>query len=108
MKSVMGTIGQIQLKGTTSVEKQYTLDLPVCWKRQVGVITEYIAVLNEKTAIRIFLSDTLNMIENALPETMTASIISAFEKWEEIPDGNFLDEYENALKSLSLNPSLAA
>lgn len=104
----MDTIGQIQLKGTTSVEKEYTIDLPMCWKRQAGCITEYIAVLNEKTAIRIFLSDTLNMIENTLPETMTASIISAMEKWEEIPDGNFLDEYENALKSLSLNPSIAA
>jgi hypothetical protein len=103
----MNTIAQIQLQGSTTVAKEYTLDLPVCW--QTGdVCKEYIAVLDEKTAITVFQSNDLMIIEHTTPERISHRIIKAHESWEEIPDGNFLDAYEKALASISLKPALAA
>jgi hypothetical protein len=107
MESVMGTIGQIQLKGQTSIEKEYTFDLPMCWETG-STCKEYIAVLNEKTAIQVFISDDLMIIEHTTPERIAHRIIKAQESWEEIPDGNFLEAYEKALASISLKPALAA
>lgn len=103
----MNTIGQIQLKGQTSVEKEYTFDLPACW--QTGTTCkEYIAVLNDKTAIQVFQSDDLMIIEHTTPDRVAHRIIKANESWEQIPDGNFLEAYENALASISLKPALVA
>lgn len=103
----MDTIGQIQLKGSTTVEKDYTFDLPACWQSG-NTCKEYIAVLNEKTAIQVFISDDLMIIEHTTPERISHRIIKAHESWEEIPDGNFLEAYEKALASISLKPALAA
>jgi hypothetical protein len=102
----MDTIGQIQLKGQTSVEKEYTFDLPACW--QTGsTCKEFIAILDEKTAITVFQSNDLTIIEHTTPDRISHRVIKAHETWEEIPDGNFLEEYEKAVQSISLKPILA-
>jgi hypothetical protein len=102
----MDTNGQIQLKGSTSMPKDFTIDLPSCWKSGTTCV-DYVAVLNEHTAISIFKSGDLIMITHSTPERLSDRIITASEKWEMIPDGNFLEEYEAVMNSLSLRPQAA-
>jgi hypothetical protein len=103
----MNTNGQIILQGSTSIPKEYTFDLPVCWQTGSSC-KEFIAILDKKTAVTVFISDDLTIVEHTTPERIAHRVIKAHESWEEIPDGNFLDEYEKALESISLKAKLAA
>lgn len=96
------------LKVKKSAEKEVTIDLPCCWVNQVSAnITEYLAVLDEKTAIAIFRHPTYTGIRHTEPDTIKNEIAAAVNNnWEWIPDGDFLEVYDNVLASLNLHPQL--
>jgi hypothetical protein len=99
----------ITVKSRVFTDRIVKVDTPACWERKEGSITEHLAILDSKTAISVFISPEVTIIKNCTPEHMADKICEAMDeasKWEEVGDGNFLSDYENALASISLKPVL--
>lgn len=94
----------MQLVSTETKERTVNIPVPSFWKDAKH--EDYIAVINEQTAISLFQLNDTTIIRHNPPKSNTNEIVKAVENWNPITEGEFMSTYSAALKSISLEPVL--
>lgn len=98
----------MKLQTTITQTKELDILLPLFYKQQ-GCGINYLAVLDEKTLIELFISMEGDMVTilHAVPEDRhSKDILKAMREWEAIKEQEFLSAYDDALSAISLRPKL--
>lgn len=100
----------MKLQTTITQTKEIEITLPVFYKENV-VSDNYLAVLNEQTAISLFINKagTYTSIIHTTPEDLSGEIRRAYnnhKEWTVISEVDFLQAYDDALSAISLRPQL--
>ena len=93
----------MKITTTKTVTESVELELPKFYKNKIygkGTI-EYAAILDEETAVHIFVSKDLTIIKNCGHKY--ADILHVM-NWKEVTEDEFMDEFQKAYKSISLSP----
>lgn len=94
----------IEKTHTESVEVK--IPIPIFWKDKT-VASEFIAILDEKTAVRLkLIGEDYTCITHATPEAMQSAIVKAHSDYLLSYEQEFLRMYDDALESIRLKPFL--
>lgn len=100
----------ITLETTITHTEKRTLKVntPAFWKNPTSVYDEYIAVLDEKTFIKILTlwSGESLMIDHGTVERNTGNILKAQSDWNIITEQEFMQVYDDAWESMRLQPKM--
>ena len=84
------------------VEVETTIEAPAFWKRK----NDYVALIDEDTAIAFYHSESLTAIRHASPDTLKADITDAHKDFDLCDETEWMEKYAEVLKSISLKPVL--
>lgn len=87
-------------------EKQIELQPPMFWhdKRRGEIATEMIGLIDEKTMVRIFMTDDYTNVTNIIPQGN--DLQEAYNKWQPITEEEFFAALATAVERVSLTPVL--
>ena len=92
----------MKITTTKTVTESVELELPKFYKRPgISTNVEYTGLLDEVTAVNIFVSEDLTIIKNC---DMKYARINEVTSWEEVTEDEFMSEFQKAYKSISLSP----
>lgn len=98
----------MKLQTTITQTKELDILLPLFYKKE-NYGTDYLAVLNEKTLIKVFVSlegDCVTVLHTVPDYSNSEYILTAMKEWEAIKEQEFLSAYDDALSAISLRPKL--
>lgn len=101
----------MQIKTNVTTERVANVNIPSFWmyESSSGSIREYIAVLDEKTAVKLFTSDNYSHVAHTTPGGASKEIVDASDGlggMKPIGEEQFLAAHRETLRSLSLDPVL--
>ena len=87
------------------VEEQVKLTPPLFWRNPMSDnLIDYTALLDEKTACNVFISNGLAIVKNCDPHY--ANVQECYNKWQPITEDQFFEALNKAVEKVSLMPVL--
>lgn len=97
----------MKIKTTVIEEKEIDIQIPFFRKDHTSPCLKLYAVLDSNTVVTVFQGGDRTSISNdALEERLNEDIAQAYAKWQPITEDEFFTHFNEAMKSLSLQPQL--
>jgi hypothetical protein len=93
------------IKSKKVIESEAEIQIP-CFLRDKQQ-THMLALLDEKTLIKVTRLERFTVIVNAEPDVFSSDIADAWNNWHSMTETEFFDVYHEAVDSISLHPKLA-
>lgn len=85
-----------------------TVEIPVPFFARTKDESNYIALLDEKTVVRIYKGLSYTSVCNSeIDMAEKSKLIEAWETWHSCTETEFFDKYYSVIESISLHPRLA-
>jgi hypothetical protein len=97
----------LTIKISETVTKERKVELPVFWKQDENS-RKYVAVLNEKTAIKMYISNDGGYcsVSHSTPDFFESEIADAYNNYLTCTEQLFMEEYDDLTSAISLRPKL--
>lgn len=88
-----------------TIEEEKEIAVPSFWKEPLDLLPEYIAVLDEHTAVKLTIIGGITTIKMGHPDELMAIIREAHFEYNPCTEYEFMHTYNRAHDSLRLKPT---
>lgn len=85
-------------------QQEVTLTPPLFWKENTSFCPDYVALLDDETAVKVYDSGTMVIIQHGTPDNMKSTILKAYSDYHPCDETEFFRVYNEAHYNTRLMP----